>query len=190
MSPASARERLLATTERLVAERGTHGVGLNEVCRESGVAYGSLYHAFRGGKDELVAESVERSGSRIGGALEALLAASDDFPAACRAVFEVGAAELAAVDFRRGCPVGTPVSDGHVTEPVRAAGGDAFARWTGAITAAAERAGSGPEQARELGSALVSLYEGALLVARARRSLTPLNDAAALAERLAREVLA
>jgi TetR/AcrR family transcriptional repressor of lmrAB and yxaGH operons len=176
------REKLLIATEELLASRGAHGAGLTDVCALSGVAYGSLYHQFPKGKNELVAASIRRSGEGITDVLEAILA-SMPLVEAVTAMFAGGAQMLERSQFTRGCPVGTPAISGDDDELIEAAAA-AFQRWSALITAAARRNGIGARPAAELASALVSLYEGSLLVARAERSSRPIRAAAAVAKQL------
>jgi TetR/AcrR family transcriptional repressor of lmrAB and yxaGH operons len=176
------RERLLAATEELLAERGSHGAGLNEVCARSGVAYGSLYHQFPKGKSDLVATCVRRSGNAIGELLEAVLAQMP-LADAVGVMFANGIATVERSAFQRGCPVGTPAATSD-DDALRAAAADVFVRWRKSIAKSARREGRSARAADDLASALVSLYEGALLVARTERSIRPLRSAAAAATML------
>lgn len=173
------RERLLVATEQLLAERGSHGAGLNEVCARSGVAYGSLYHQFPNGKSDLVATCVRRSGTAIGELLEAVLEQMT-LAEAVAAMFANGSAMLERSAFGRGCPVGTPAATSD-DDALRTAAAEVFARWRQAIATSARREGRTAREATDLASALVSLYEGALLVARTEQSTRPMRAAAAAA---------
>ena len=173
------RERLLVATEELLAERGSHGAGLNEVCARSGVAYGSLYHQFPNGKSDLVATCVRRSGTAIGDLLEVVLEQMT-LAEAVAAMFANGSATLDRSAFRRGCPVGTPAATSD-DDALRTAAAEVFARWRQAIAKSARREGRSAREATDLASALVSLYEGALLVARTEQSTRPMLAAAAAA---------
>jgi TetR/AcrR family transcriptional repressor of lmrAB and yxaGH operons len=176
------RERLLVATEELLAARGAHGAGLNEVCARSGVAYGSLYHQFPEGKNQLVAASVRRSGGLTGDLLDAVL---EQLPLAdaVDAMFTNGVTILEGTNFERGCPIGTPAASGD-DDDLRTAAAEVFTRWSKAISRAARREGRSPRAADDLGTVLVSLYEGALLVARTEKSARPMRSAAAAAGRL------
>jgi AcrR family transcriptional regulator len=88
------RAALIATAQRLFAERGYGGVGTEEIVRETGVTRGALYHHFAGKRDlfEAVYEEVERqlvesiaaSAMRVAGdPLEALQAGAQAFLDAC-----------------------------------------------------------------------------------------------------------
>jgi len=173
------RERLLVATEQLLAERGSHGAGLNEVCARSGVAYGSLYHQFPNGKSDLVATCVRRSGVAIGELLEAVLEQMS-LAEAVGVMFANGIVTVERSAFGRGCPVGTPAATSD-DEALRAAATEVFTRWRKAIAKRARREGRSARAADDLASVLVSLYEGALLVARTERSIRPLRAAASAA---------
>jgi TetR/AcrR family transcriptional repressor of lmrAB and yxaGH operons len=173
------RERLLVATEEMLAERGSHGAGLNEVCARSGVAYGSLYHQFPNGKSDLVATCVRRSGTAIGELLEAVLEQMS-LAEAVDVMFANGIATVERSAFGRGCPVGTPAATSD-DEALRAAAAEVFTRWRKAIAKSARREGRSTRVADDLASALISLYEGALLVARTEQSIRPLRAASSAA---------
>ncbi len=141
------RERLLVATEQLLAERGSHGAGLNEVCARSGVAYGSLYHHFPNGKSDLVATCVRRSGAAIGELLEVVLEQMT-LAEAVAAMFANGSATLERSAFGRGCPVGTPAATSD-DDALRTAAAEVFARWRQAIAKSARREGRSAREATD-----------------------------------------
>lgn len=181
---ADTRRRILDTTRRLLAESGTTGTGLKQIVAASGVAYGSIYHQFPTGKDELVAAAVDEAGHDLGALIAHVFVTDGTFSDAARTMFDLGAQLLEATEFRQGCPVGTAIADGHLVEPVRAAGDAAFTTWIDTIARSAERHGVEPADAEELGTAILALYEGGLLVARTSHSLDAMTAAAGAAERL------
>ena len=70
---------------------------------------------------------------------------------------------------------------GHRDDALRTAAAEVFARWRQAIAKSARREGRSARVATDLASALVSLYEGALLVARTEQSTRAMRAAAAAA---------
>jgi AcrR family transcriptional regulator len=50
------RQRLLAAANELFYNEGTHAVGIDRVIERAGVAKGSLYYNFSGGKNDLIKE--------------------------------------------------------------------------------------------------------------------------------------
>jgi AcrR family transcriptional regulator len=53
--PKDTRARALDLAERLLIERGHAATSMDDIAKRVGITKGSLYHHFRGGKDELVA---------------------------------------------------------------------------------------------------------------------------------------
>lgn len=62
------RQHLIATAERMIAERGTAGLTVRAIAREAGVADGVLYNHFAG-KEELLAHALRARADSIGRAL-------------------------------------------------------------------------------------------------------------------------
>ena len=182
-SSATRRQILDATTE-LLAERGTTATGFNQIVEASGVSYGSIYHQFSGGKAQLVGAAVEAAGAEIRDASDLALQLTPDLASAAALIFDHGAGLLVASDFRRGCPVGTAIADGHTVDQVRDAAAATFAAWNTVIVDRATALGMSRDDSERFASIVVSLYEGALLVARATRSVEPLGHARATAMQL------
>lgn len=62
------REHLLATAERMIAERGTAGLTVRAIAREAGVADGVLYNHFAD-KEELLAHALRARAESLGSTL-------------------------------------------------------------------------------------------------------------------------
>jgi AcrR family transcriptional regulator len=62
------REHLIATAERMMAERGTAGLTVRAIAREAGVADGVLYNHFAD-KEELLAHALRARAESVGRAL-------------------------------------------------------------------------------------------------------------------------
>jgi AcrR family transcriptional regulator len=104
LAPAGARKRVLAAADRLFYERGIHGVGVNEIVRQAGVAKTSMYLHFES-KDLLVASYLQARVDGYRAEWEALLARleGEPAPALLDAIFDVLGAFVAGEGFR-GCP--------------------------------------------------------------------------------------
>ncbi len=172
------RTRLLDATTALLADRGYHGTGMKDILAASGAVAGSLYHHFPGGKDELAAACVRRAAEDVAARIEHALASRP--PAEAVDVFyAASAATLRESAFRNGCPVGTPAAETTtLAEPMTSAVCEAFAGWEAAIARGLLAHGWSEADARGTASLLLSLYEGALLIARAEHSTAPLEAAA------------
>ncbi len=99
----AARERILATADRLFYDEGIHGVGIHRIVEEAGVTRVTLYRHFPS-KDHLIAAYLERRGQYDRDQIDGLIAAHPHDP-------RLALTELATVltrdDFavtRRGCP--------------------------------------------------------------------------------------
>ncbi|MFI9010450.1 TetR/AcrR family transcriptional regulator [Actinosynnema sp. NPDC053489] len=166
------RQRVVRTAAELFRAQGYHATGLNQVLAEGGAPKGSLYFHFPGGKEQLAVEAVALAGEELRDALAGVLAAEPDpVKALARAVDLLGR-ELLASDFRSGCPVATVALDTAAdSEPIRTACADAYASWQRVIAAHV-----GDD---DLATVVLAAIEGALLLARTRRSLEPLHAVAA-----------
>ncbi len=154
----------------------------------SGVSYGSVYNQFRDGKDALVAAAIESAGADVSAALTGAFDASTSLAEATAIMFAYGAGLLESSDFASGCPVGTAIGDGHRSATVRTAAATSFSNWEAVVEERAIGFGASESDAGHFASVVISLYEGALLVGRARRTTSPLvaarNTAVALAEQV------
>lgn len=166
------RDRVVRTAADLFRAQGYHATGLNQVLSEGGAPKGSLYFHFPGGKEQLAVEAVTLSGEELRTSLTATLDAEPDAAKALARVVELLGAGLAASDFRDGCPVTTVALDAAAeSEPIRVACADAYDSWQRAI---ADRVGD-----EDAATAVLAAIEGALVLARTRRSLAPLHAVAA-----------
>ena len=163
-------------TGELLARRGYNGMGLKAVSEAAGLPFGSIYHHFPGGKEEIAAHAIVRIGRAGADSLTALFAGSDSPEAALRAMFDFMADRLERSGWEAGCSVGTPAQDGPSdSEAVRQACDDALACMVDAV--AGGLAGHGVPEGRAAGLAttVLAAYEGAALMARVQRSSAPLD---------------
>ncbi|ROP38715.1 TetR/AcrR family transcriptional regulator [Saccharothrix texasensis] len=166
------RQRVVRTAAGLFRAQGYHATGINQVLAEGGAPKGSLYFHFPGGKEQLAVEAVTLAGNELCEALAAALAAEPDPAKALSRALEVLGQELVASDFRSGCPVATVALDAASdSEPIRVACEDVYASWQRLIAAHV-----GDD---DLATVVLAAVEGALLLARTRRSPDPLHAVAA-----------
>lgn len=162
------RQRVVRTAADLFRAQGYHATGLNQVLAEGGAPKGSLYFHFPGGKEQLAVEAVALAGNDLRTALAAVLAAEPDPAKALSHALDLLGRELLASDFRSGCPIATVALDAASdSEPIRVACEDVYASWHQLIAAHV-----GDD---DLATVVLAAIEGALLLARTRRSLDPLH---------------
>ncbi len=174
------RERILYATAELFRRHGYSGTGLKQVVAQAHAPFGSLYHHFPGGKQQLADEVI-----RAGGAFfEALVMAAYDeettAQASVRAVFEGAAATLVATDFEDACPIAVIALEvASTNDALRRATAEIFEQWTAALT---DRLGD-----RRLALAVISAVEGAFVLCRAQRSVEPMLAAGSMAAAYVRD---
>ena len=167
-------QRLIQSTAKLLRTRGYAATGLREILQESGVPKGSLYHHFPGGKEELAAASLRQAGDSIIAQLALLLDRTDDPAAATRAFCDAYIAQLESSGFRKGCPLATVALESAAEiDTVHEACSFAFGSITALLARHLEARGVDRRTAGDAAVYAVSAIEGALLLAKARRSASP-----------------
>jgi TetR/AcrR family transcriptional repressor of lmrAB and yxaGH operons len=175
------RRRLVETTAQLLQRQGLNGTGVLEVLRESGAPRGSLYFHFPGGKEQLTVEAIDYSRSVITAWLRKSLDAHSEPRAAFVDITERYARRLERSEYTLGCPIaavaleGTPLSDN-----LRRASDAALAAWEELLGGYLEQRGLEAARARAVATAFICSLEGALMLARARRSAEPMRAVGAL----------
>jgi AcrR family transcriptional regulator len=171
------RERVLYATAELFRRQGYNGTGLKQVVTEAEAPFGSLYHHFPGGKQELAEEVIGMAGAFFQALVTAIYDEEQAAEASVRAVFTGAADTLAATDYEDACPVATVALEVAGTDQrLRQATAEVFARWTEAL---AERLGD-----REKALGVISALEGGFLLSRAARSTEPMLAAGEMAAAL------
>ena len=173
------RERILDASAELFRRQGLTGTGIKQILAQAEAPFGSLYHHFPGGKDELAAETITRAGEFYGRLVAGKIAEQPDLVSGIRAAF-VGAGEtLESTGYADACPVETVALEvASTNEPLRLATADVFESWLGGLAARLAREGIGPDQARALALTILSALEGAFVLARATRSTAALDSCA------------
>nr|WP_245805360.1 TetR family transcriptional regulator C-terminal domain-containing protein [Amycolatopsis australiensis] len=143
---------------------------------------GSLQHYFPGGKDQLIGEAVAWAGDYAARRVARLAAKLTD-PAPGR-LFEAMAAqwrdEFTAQGFDAGCPLVATVADTAATsDGLREAVAKAFDGWQRPVAATLEELGVPASRSTSLAVLMLSTLEGAIVLARAHRSVAPLDTVVA-----------
>jgi AcrR family transcriptional regulator len=177
-SPRGPRERMVYEAAQQLRRAGVTATGLRQVVAEADAPRGSLQHYFPGGKDQLVAEALQWSGSWAADRVRAHVSEMRR-PSPSRlftAVVDEWSADLRARDFERGCPVAGAVVDcAQGNETVRQAAAGALETWRAPITEALVTMGRTRRRAETLSTLMLCALEGALVLARASRDTSPLR---------------
>ncbi len=168
------RERILHATAELFRHQGYSGTGLKQVVAEAQAPFGSLYHHFPGGKQQLADEVIRAGGAFFQTLVMAVYDEQSTAEASVRAVFEGAAETLAATDFQDACPITTVALEvASTNDDLRRATAEVFEQWTVALT---KRIGD-----RDRALAVLSALEGAFVLCRAQRTVEPMLAAGKMA---------
>ncbi|WP_214320781.1 TetR/AcrR family transcriptional regulator [Nonomuraea sediminis] len=162
------RARLLDATQDLIESGGYFAAGLNQIIAASGAPRGSVYFHFRGGKDEMIVESLTRAADAVTTAIKELDTGSPR--ELVQQTLRLLGDRLEQSDWQKGCPIATVALDvSGSNDAVRQACSAAYTAWERALR---DRIGSD-----DLATTVLALIEGAILLARTHRSREPLERA-------------
>jgi AcrR family transcriptional regulator len=187
---AGTKDRILDTTAQLFRRYGYTGTGLKQIVAAANAPFGSLYHFFPGGKEQLGAAVIRRSGRMYFELFAAVVDPAPDLVTGVRDFFAGAAAVLRETDYADACPIATVALEvANSSEPLREATADVFESWIAGATERFAGAGIPHDRARALAVSLLSSLEGAFVLSRALRSTEPVEIAGAAAEAAVRAAL-
>jgi len=173
---ANTRERIVNTSAELFGRQGYNGTGLKQIVAKAQAPFGSLYHFFPGGKEQLGAEVIRWSGAVYAELLAAVFDPAPDVVTAIGDFFAGAAAHLHETDYADACPIATVALEvASTSETLRQATADVFESWITELGARFTAAGIEPATARDLAFNALGALEGAFLLSRAMRSVEPLE---------------
>jgi AcrR family transcriptional regulator len=184
------RERIINASAELFARQGYAGTGVKQIVAAARAPFGSIYHHFPGGKEQIGTETIRASGALYALLIEAVIDPAPDLATGVRDFFAGAAEHLRESDFADACPIATVALEvASTSEPLRRATDEVFESWLAALGERLRFAGIEDERARELSLQILALLEGAFILARASRSTEALDAAgvaacAAVAEAL------
>ncbi len=188
MPPTSAtttRDRIVDASAELFRLQGYSATGVKQIVEAAQAPFGSVYHHFPGGKEQIGAEAIRLSGKRYEALIPAVFDVAPDPVTGVRLFFAGAAQHLVDTDYADACPIATVALEvSSSSETMRQACADVFESWIAA--------GSGRfdvERARELTMAFICALEGAFVLARALRSTEPLTVAGELVARAVEQAL-
>jgi AcrR family transcriptional regulator len=185
----STKDRIVGASAELFRRQGYAGTGVKQIVAEANAPFGSLYHFFPGGKEELGAETIRWSGALFLLLIDAFFDPDDVVGSVER--FFAGAAETVEQSgYADACPIATVAGEiASTSEPLREASADVFDSWIERTAEYLGRAGIPDPRAREVAISLLAGLEGAFLLSRTWRSTEPLALAGAVAADTVRAAL-
>jgi AcrR family transcriptional regulator len=175
------RERIVDVSADLMRRQGYTATGVKQIVTAAQAPFGSLYHHFPGGKEQLGAEAIRASGALYEQLIPAVFDPAPDLPTAVRAFFAGAGEHLKATDFADACPIATVALEvSSSSEVMRVACAEVFERWLAAGVERFVAGGLSEQRARELAVSMFAALEGAFVLARATRSIESLTVAGEL----------
>jgi AcrR family transcriptional regulator len=187
---AGTRERIMDSSAELFRRQGYAGTGIKQILAAANAPFGSLYHFFPGGKEQLGAETIRSSGRLYMELFATIAAQAPDVASAVEDFFSGAAETLLQTDYADACPIATVALEvASTNEPLRQATSEVFDLWIDGATQYFATAGIPVQTARELALSMLCLLEGAFIFSRAMRSTEPLHVAGASAVAAVRSAL-
>jgi len=187
---ADTRDRLIAAGAQLFSRQGYAGTGVKQIVDAARAPFGSMYHFFPKGKEELGAETIRWSGAMFGQLIGLYYEPGADPVEATRRFFEGAADTVRNSGYADACPIATVALEvASSSESLRQATADVFEAWLASLAASFTDAGLTRGQARNLAVSLFSLLEGAFILARTTRDHTHVRTAGRTAAEAVRTAL-
>jgi AcrR family transcriptional regulator len=169
---------MVRTAAQLIRRQGISSTGMREIVAEADAPRGSLQHYFPGGKDQLVSEALLYMGGVAGRLTQRSLHAEGvSTPGELFTQIVKGwRDEFLSAGYGAGCPLVAAAADvAAYHEELRAIIARAFEDWQQPLAAALEVTGVPVERAVDLAVLLISALEGAIVLARIRQDVEPLD---------------
>lgn len=188
--PTPTRQRIVEAGAELLSHKGYAATGVKEIVATAQAPFGSLYHHFPGGKEQLGAEVIAFSGAEYGKLGPLIFGAAPDPVTGVRMFFDGAAANLEETNWLAGCPIATVALEvANTSEPLREATAAVFTSWVDGLARSFTAAGLDDAEAGEIAVKFVSALEGAFILAQTWRDATPLRTAGAMVARELSEAL-
>ena len=176
------KDRIINSSAELFKRQGYAGTGVKQIVQEAKAPFGSIYHFFPGGKEQLGAEAIRVSGQLYLQLFATIAVQAPDVLSAVADFFAGAAETLEETDYADACPIATVALEvASTSEPLREATAQVFDSWISGATEYFTAAGIRRDTARDLAFAMLSLLEGAFIFCRAMRTVEPLKVAGASA---------
>jgi AcrR family transcriptional regulator len=172
------RERMVRSAAQLIRRKGVSGTGMREIVTEADAPRGSLQHYFPGGKEELVSDALLFMGDVSARRIRRCLSELDSrTPSALlAAIVETWKRDLTSEKFSAGCPLVAAAADSAGTsEQLRQVLRRAFDGWLEPLSESLVDLGVPLERSENLAVVIIAALEGAIILARVRRDVTPFD---------------
>jgi AcrR family transcriptional regulator len=172
------RERMVRSAAQLIRRKGVSGTGMREIVTEADAPRGSLQHYFPGGKEELVSDALLWMGDVAARRIKRCLGGLEPRTPSALLASIVGTwrRDLTNEKFSAGCPLVAAAADTAATsEQLRQVLRRAFDGWLEPLSESLAELGVPVERSGNLAIVIIAALEGAIVLARIRRDLSPFD---------------
>ncbi|MDQ1426420.1 MAG: hypothetical protein QOD72_3918 [Acidimicrobiaceae bacterium] len=172
------RERIVEASSALFSRQGFASTGVKQIVEQANAPFGSVYHFFPGGKEQIGEEVVRWSGAQYLQLIALIFDAAPDVATGTNNFFLGAARTVEESDYADACPIATLALEvASTNDTLRQATADAFDSWVAEVTRRYIAAGLGRRRARALAEMAFCSLEGAFLLSRATRDVTSIKTA-------------
>ncbi|OZC47569.1 TetR family transcriptional regulator [Rhodococcus sp. WWJCD1] len=169
------RARILEATAELYRRQGMTATGLKQIAAAANAPFGSIYHHFPGGKEQISEEVIHAEGVRYGLLVGRQLAAVTDVVDGIPEIFASAATMLIELDYTEACSIETIALEvASTNERLRLATEAVFTGWIDSLTQWFTATGLPNEVCRSLALGCLTSLEGAFVLCRSLRSTEPM----------------
>jgi TetR/AcrR family transcriptional repressor of lmrAB and yxaGH operons len=185
MTAHSPREQMILAAMSLFQREGYAAASWRRLVQESGAPWGSAYHYFPDGKEQVGVAALEWASQNVAAGIAKCFPEGGRAADGIRKLFAGSAAQLAKSGFTAGCPVCTvALETAPQSQALTKACKNAFALWQQTIADGLIRCGMAPKNAETLAPVILAAFEGALIQARVAQSQEPMRACGAQIARL------
>jgi len=169
---------MVRSAAQLIRRKGVSGTGMREIVTEANAPRGSLQHYFPGGKEELVSDALLWAGDMTAQLIRQNLRELESrAPSALLAAIVDGwRRDLTREKFSVGCPLVAAAADAAASSSqLRDVLRRAFDGWHEPLSESLVELGVPVERSDNLALVIISALEGAIILARVRRDVTPFD---------------
>ena len=187
MTEPGTRERILEATAELYRRQGMSATGLKQIATTAKAPFGSIYHHFPGGKEELSANVIRAEGTRYRQFVGAQLALHSDPIEGILPLFESAGKLLESMNYSEACSIETIALEvASTNDGLRIETAVVFEDWLSLLGEWFGILNVSAETCRHLALITLTALEGSFVLCRSLRSTEPINAVATAVELAAR----
>lgn len=166
------RAKMVTGAREMISQRGPRATSFADVVEATGTPRGSIYHHFPGGKQEMVLAAIDEQEEIFSHVIGGLSGSSA--PELITRLFQTCTEQVKRSNYSMGCPATATVVTAENDEQVER-GGQFFTSVVDLVTKELVTHGLSSTDAREYATLCLASMGGAITLARASRSVEPLD---------------